>query len=268
MRPLSGISRVEDVVVRGDAVAGDEQQVVVVDAVELANLAAGQMLVVGQSWAHRASLSAGINPMTSRYRAVRHHTRPTARAADQRRRRGRCGPPCGCWSGWPCTPRSRRSPRSAGRSNDGANGVADNLNSAGDSATGVPLIGDALSKPLRAASRGGPRHRRAPATASTRPRAGWRRAGTRRRGAADPGGRDAVAVPAGAVLPSQVDGADAGGHARRRTAAGAAGAGQPAAGQARGRQHRPRRRLARPTTARIHGLAALELRAAGVRRRP
>jgi hypothetical protein len=35
---------------------------------------------------------------------------------------------------------------------DGANGVAGNLNSAGDSTDGVPLIGDTLAKPLRAAS--------------------------------------------------------------------------------------------------------------------
>lgn len=35
---------------------------------------------------------------------------------------------------------------------DGANGVADNLGSAGDSADNVPLVGDTLSKPLRAAS--------------------------------------------------------------------------------------------------------------------
>lgn len=36
--------------------------------------------------------------------------------------------------------------------NDGATGVADNLSSAGDSTDGFPLVGDALSKPLRAAS--------------------------------------------------------------------------------------------------------------------
>ena len=34
----------------------------------------------------------------------------------------------------------------------GANGVSDNLNLAGDSTDNVPLIGDTLSKPLRAAS--------------------------------------------------------------------------------------------------------------------
>jgi hypothetical protein len=34
----------------------------------------------------------------------------------------------------------------------GANGVADNLSSAGDNADDVPLVGDALAKPLRAAS--------------------------------------------------------------------------------------------------------------------
>lgn len=37
--------------------------------------------------------------------------------------------------------------------NDGATGVSDNLNSAGDSTDDVPLIGESLSKPLRAASR-------------------------------------------------------------------------------------------------------------------
>lgn len=36
--------------------------------------------------------------------------------------------------------------------NDGANGVADNLSSAGDNADDFPLVGDALAKPLRAAS--------------------------------------------------------------------------------------------------------------------
>ena len=36
--------------------------------------------------------------------------------------------------------------------NTGANGVADNLNSAGDNADDFPLVGDALAKPLRAAS--------------------------------------------------------------------------------------------------------------------
>ena len=58
MRPLSGYLAVEDVVEGRDPVGGDEQQVLVVDAVQLANLAAGQMLVVGQSGTHRVSLSA------------------------------------------------------------------------------------------------------------------------------------------------------------------------------------------------------------------
>ncbi|MGV9801220.1 hypothetical protein ACWDTP_24560 [Mycobacterium sp. NPDC003449] len=35
---------------------------------------------------------------------------------------------------------------------DGASGVSGNLSSAGDSADGIPLVGDSLSKPLRAAS--------------------------------------------------------------------------------------------------------------------
>lgn len=36
---------------------------------------------------------------------------------------------------------------------DGASGIADNLDSAGESADRIPLVGDAMSKPLRAASR-------------------------------------------------------------------------------------------------------------------
>ena len=35
---------------------------------------------------------------------------------------------------------------------DGASGIADNLDSAGESADRIPLVGDAMSKPLRAAS--------------------------------------------------------------------------------------------------------------------
>jgi len=35
---------------------------------------------------------------------------------------------------------------------DGANGVADNLNSAGDNTDDFPLVGDSLAKPLRAAA--------------------------------------------------------------------------------------------------------------------
>ena len=36
--------------------------------------------------------------------------------------------------------------------NDSANGLSDNLNSAGDSADRIPLVGDTVAKPLRAAS--------------------------------------------------------------------------------------------------------------------
>ena len=35
---------------------------------------------------------------------------------------------------------------------DGATGISDNLGSAGDSADRIPLVGDAVAKPLRAAS--------------------------------------------------------------------------------------------------------------------
>lgn len=48
---------VEDIVVRRNPVGGDQQQVLVVDTVQLTNLAAGQMLVVGQRGAHRVTLA-------------------------------------------------------------------------------------------------------------------------------------------------------------------------------------------------------------------
>ena len=64
---LVGNLAVEDVVEGRDAIGGDKQQVPVVDSIQLANLAAGQMLIVGQSGAHRASLSGSIWCMSSRF---------------------------------------------------------------------------------------------------------------------------------------------------------------------------------------------------------
>ena len=115
---LVGYLGVEDVVVRRDPIGGDKQQVLVVDAVQLANLAAGQMLVVGQSGAHRASnsptpcscppdLSGRIRTMRSRFLPLRHHSAVdllaqlvsdiVVAAVDS---------PYGRRSEWPCTPRS------------------------------------------------------------------------------------------------------------------------------------------------------------------
>ena len=89
---------VEDVVVRGDAVGGDQQQMFVIDAVQLADLAAGQMLVVGQCGTHRASLSGAARAAGElcwdrgydiAVLALCDHTRPAAGPAVQRcRRRG------------------------------------------------------------------------------------------------------------------------------------------------------------------------------------
>ena len=49
---------------------------------------------------------------------------------------------------------------SAEQVESGANGIAGNLDSAGESADKVPLIGDALSRPLTRSGRVRPRHRR------------------------------------------------------------------------------------------------------------
>ena len=148
---LVGYLGVEDVVVRRDPIGGDEQQVLVVDAVQLANLAAGQMLVVGQSGAHRASLSAGINPMTPRY--LPYATTPTRLVAQLI-----SDLVVIAWTTvWVLVGMAVHAAVSTiadvGRQLEtGANGVADNLSSAGDSTDDVPLVGDALAKPLRAAS--------------------------------------------------------------------------------------------------------------------
>ena len=97
---------------------------------------------------------------------------------------------------------------------NGANGIAGNLQSAGHSTSKVPLIGDALGKPLSAAADAardiagrGTQHRDDRQLAC-------RAAGAGRGGAADPRARDAVAVPAAAFLPAQTDGSS--GWPRRR----------------------------------------------------
>ena len=95
---------------------------------------------------------AGIEAMTSRY--VPYATTPArllaqllsdlrGRGLDRHLGGGRNG---GAFRG------RRRSPRSAAQVEDGATGIAGNLDSAGDNASKVPLIGDTLAKPLRAAS--------------------------------------------------------------------------------------------------------------------
>ena len=76
-------------VVGRDPVRGDEQQVLVVDPVQLTNLAAGQVLVVGQSGAHSASLTAPVCCDRTHEIAVgplRHNARSADVAAVQRRR--------------------------------------------------------------------------------------------------------------------------------------------------------------------------------------
>ena len=74
-------------------------------------------------------------------------------------------------------------------------------------------------------------------------------------------------VPAAPVLPSQVDRDHPGPHPRGRAAAGVAGAGEPAAGQAGGVHADPVGAWRGYDADAIRGLAALELRSAGVARR-
>lgn len=95
---------------------------------------------------------------------------------------------------------------------DGANGIADNLDSAGESAHRVPLVGDAISTPLRAASEAAVGLAGAVSLHGT---AIWRRCCWRSRWRRHPGDRDAVAVPEDQVLPAQVDGDRAGADAGR-----------------------------------------------------
>jgi hypothetical protein len=148
---LVGDLGLQDVVERRDAIRRDEQQVVVVDAIQLADLATGQMQVVGQRWTHRARLSAEIFGMTSRY--LPYATTPARLLAQLV-----SDVVVVVWTAvWVLVGMAVHAAVSTiaqvGRQvQDGANGVAGNLNSAGDSADNVPLVGDALSKPLRAAS--------------------------------------------------------------------------------------------------------------------
>ena len=120
-----------------------------------------------------------------------------------------------------------------GRQVNAANGVAGNLNSAGDKADDVPLVGDALSKPLGRPARRRTRHR-GRGRASTRRRPGWRGCWHWQSPHRPSWRRDAVAVHADPVLPPQVGGDHARGHPGRRTAARAARPGRPPAGRAGG----------------------------------
>ncbi len=90
---LVGNCAVQDEVVRRDPIGGDQQQVMVVDAVNLTNLAAGDMLVIGQRGSHRVSLSGEPAPFRGElcwYRshdkvpALLHPTPSPVRSADQR----------------------------------------------------------------------------------------------------------------------------------------------------------------------------------------
>ena len=132
-------------------------------------------------------------------------------------------------------PPCRRSPKWAVKCETGANGVADNLNSAGDSTDDFPLIGDCAGQAAAGGQRGRARHRRRRAEPRHDGVVAGVGAGAGRGRTADSVRRDAVAVPADPVLPPQVGCDHAGANAGRRAAAGDAGAGQPAAGQARWR---------------------------------
>ena len=141
---------------RRDPVGGHEQQVVLVDAVQLADLAAGQVGIVGQSGTHRVSLTAaGGHLCWDRNHeialpALRHHPgtadrptpqRPADRGVDHRVGARRCG-----------VHHAIATFARVGTGQEGATGISANLGSAGDSADRLPLVGDALAKPLRAAS--------------------------------------------------------------------------------------------------------------------
>ena len=90
--------------------------------------------------------------MTSRFLPYCHQTRPAARPAVQRLRRRRRGRRSGCSSGWPCYAAIATIAEAGRQVESGANGIAGNLASAGHGAQHIPLVGDAVSKPLTAAS--------------------------------------------------------------------------------------------------------------------
>lgn len=252
-------------VVRRDAVGRHEQQVLVVDAVQLANLAAGQMAVVGQSGRIGSAYRAPSTHMTSRF--VPYATTP-GRLLGQLISDIVIAVWVLIWLFVGMAVHSAVATiAQVGRQvEDGANGIADNLESAGEQTNDVPLLGNALRGPLKAA--GDAALDIASAGHNLDNTASWLAWVL------------ALAVAAPRSWPSRCRGCSCGcgscGASGRRSrwppprgsaAAGDAGAGQPAAGQTRQRRRRPRRAWRNQDVAAIRGLAALELRAAGIARR-
>lgn len=147
----------------------------------------------------------------------------------------------------------------------GSHGIAGNLAAAGQDAQRIPVVGDALSNPITAASQAALDIAGAGHNLDTT--AGWLAVVLALAVAATPILAVAMpmAVPAAAVLPAQVDRYHPGGDPSRSPAAGAARIGEPAAGQTGRRQHRSGRRLA--TRGSRHHACAGRARVAG-RRNP
>src|SRR5262249_39974761 len=160
---------VQDVVVRRDPVGRHQQQVLVVDAVDLADLAAGQVLVVGQCGTHRASLSGAVRP-TRRwelcwYEAMTSPKSTALRILPYSTRPGRLAVQLFSdfaifvWTAiWLLVGTAVYDAIStiaaAGRQvENGANGIAGNLASAGHGAPRHPGGGDGGSKPPPSAQR-------------------------------------------------------------------------------------------------------------------
>ncbi|AGL26260.1 transmembrane protein [Mycobacterium tuberculosis CAS/NITR204] len=146
----------------------------------------------------------------------------------------------------------------------GSHGIAGNLAAAGQDAQRIPVVGDALSNPITAASQAALDIAGAGHNLDTT--AGWLAevlalAGRPRRFLPWP----CPGCSCAAVLPAQVDRYHPGGDPSRSPAAGAARIGEPAAGQTGRRQHRSGRRLA--TRGSRHHACAGRARVAG-RRNP
>src|ERR1700753_3103977 len=157
---------VEYIVECRDPVSRDEQQVTVVDAIQLADFATGQVLIVGQGGTHRDSVAVAVTatyrPTLCWDRSMKSRFVPYATTPGRLLAQLFSDVVVAIWTfllvlvGLAVHSAVSTIADVGRQVQGGADGVADSLKSAGQSAEHIPLVGGAVSQPPPAGRKGAP----------------------------------------------------------------------------------------------------------------